>query len=106
MKKLTRSLCLVAVLFAGSATLSSFYKNNTDYPAFRFPYQKAGLTEREAAAHLLSRFSFGPTEAAIDEVVKKGPEKWFAEQLNASMDDDSVNHMLANYESLTMTNAE
>jgi uncharacterized protein (DUF1800 family) len=106
MKKIIHSLCVLVFLSVSTTVLSSFDNHSNYEPAFRFPYQKAGLTEREAAAHLLSRFSFGPTESAIDEVVKKGPEKWFAEQLNASMDDDSVNHMLANYESLTMTNAE
>jgi uncharacterized protein (DUF1800 family) len=106
MKKFTRSLCLIAVLFAGSATLSSFYKNNTDYPPYRFPYQKAGLTEREAAAHLLSRFSFGATLGQVDAVVKKGLEKWFSEQLAANLADDSVDTKLAGYESLKMTNAQ
>jgi uncharacterized protein (DUF1800 family) len=106
MKKFTRSLCLIAVLFAGSATLSSFYKNNTDYPPYRFPYQKAGLTEREAAAHLLSRFSFGATPGQVDAVVKKGLEKWFSEQLAANLADDSVDTKLAGYESLKMTNAQ
>ena len=27
---------------------------------FRFPYREEGLSDRQAAAHLLNRFTFGP----------------------------------------------
>ena len=49
----------------------------------RFPWKQAGLTEREAAAHLLSRFSYGPRPGEIDRVVKMGLERWFERQLAA-----------------------
>jgi uncharacterized protein (DUF1800 family) len=52
-------------------------------PAVRqpnFPYKKAGLTERQAAAHLLGRFTYGATEKEIDRVVEMGVERWFLQQ--------------------------
>ncbi|WP_315822837.1 hypothetical protein [Paraflavitalea speifideaquila] len=39
---------------------SSFFLRPIVPPAhFSFPYKKAKLTERQAAAHLLNRFTFG-----------------------------------------------
>jgi uncharacterized protein (DUF1800 family) len=50
-------------------------------PSYRFPWKEAGLTEREAAAHLLNRFSYGPRPGEIDRVLKMGLERWFERQL-------------------------
>jgi uncharacterized protein (DUF1800 family) len=49
----------------------------------RFPWKQAGLSEREAAAHLLNRFSYGPRPGEIDRVLKIGLERWFERQLAA-----------------------
>jgi len=57
------------LIFSASFLLLSFLQVPTYKPNFSFPYKKAGLTEREAAAHLLSRFSYGATPGQIDEVV-------------------------------------
>ena len=77
------------ILFSTGFLLLSFqrpaYKTH-----FSFPYKKAGLTEREAAAHLLSRFTYGATPGQIDEVVNMGLEKWFENQLEGSLQDDSL----------------
>ena len=51
--------------------------------SYRFPWKEAGLTEREAAAHLLNRFSYGPRPGEIDRVLKVGLERWFERQLAA-----------------------
>jgi uncharacterized protein (DUF1800 family) len=48
---------------------------------YRFPWKEAGLTEREAAAHLLNRFSYGPRPGEIHRVLKMGLERWFERQL-------------------------
>jgi len=48
-----------------------------------FPYQEAGLTPEEAAAHLLNRFSYGPRPGQVQEVVNTGLENWFEAQLRA-----------------------
>ena len=75
-------------------------------PRFSFPYKKAGLTEREAAAHLLNRFTFGATPGQVDEVVQMGLEKWFEQQLDGNLPDDSLSLRLSGYDALKLTNAE
>lgn len=50
-----------------------------------FPYREAGLSREEAAAHLLSRFSFGPRPGEVDEVARQGPEAWFEAQLEGGL---------------------
>lgn len=70
------------------------------------PYKKAGFTEREAAAHLLNKFTFGPTPTAIDAVVKMGIENWFKAQLDGKINDDSLQQILSKYDALLMTNSE
>ena len=104
MKKFLQSLCLLIAVAGGSILFLSF--DQAGYRGIRFPYKTAGLSDREAAAHLLSRFSFGARPNEVDEVVKMGPEKWFAQQLEASQPDDDVNARLDGYPSLKMTNEE
>lgn len=48
-----------------------------------FPYREAGLSAQEAAAHLLNRFSYGPTPGQVEEVARDGLESWFEQQLKA-----------------------
>lgn len=48
-----------------------------------FPYKEAGLTPQEAAAHLLNRFSYGPTPGQVEQVAQTGLEAWFEQQLRA-----------------------
>lgn len=98
-----------ATVFIACIFLFSFFRNPVHNNAdinFRFPYKDAGLTERQAAAHLLSRFTFGATQGQVDEVVKTGLEKWFAEQLKGGIADDSLDVRLAGYDALKMTNAQ
>jgi uncharacterized protein (DUF1800 family) len=87
--------------------VASFLTSFTQRPAaYRFPYEKAGLTERQAAAHLLSRFTYGATADEIDNVVSQGLEKWFDKQLNTSFDDTDLKKRLQQYPALTLTNAQ
>jgi uncharacterized protein (DUF1800 family) len=107
MKKIVHSLSLAFILLTVGAIGSAFYyKTEQNSPAYRFPYKQAGLTDREAAAHLISRFSFGVKPAEIDAVLKTGVEDWFKQQLAADLDDAALNDKLAGYESLKMTNEE
>jgi uncharacterized protein (DUF1800 family) len=71
-----------------------------------FPYKKVGLTEQQAAAHLLSRFTYGAGPGQVDAVVKMGLEKWFAQQLEGNQPDDSLGLMLDSYDALKLTNEE
>lgn len=72
----------------------------------KFPYKNAGLTKREAAVHLLSRFTFGPKPGDIEEVLKIGLEKWFMQQIAANQNDERLEKMLDSYHALKLSNAE
>lgn len=104
-RKSIRAIYLLVFLSAGSVALSSFY-NAVSQPPYRFPYQQAGLSAPEAAAHLISRFSFGATPGQVDEVANMGLEKWFAAQLEGGSEDEALEARLAGYESLRMSNSE
>jgi uncharacterized protein (DUF1800 family) len=85
---------------------SSFQKEKSAAVKFGFPYKQAGLDQRQAAAHLLSRFTYGARAADIDEVVKMGLEKWFQQQLDGKIADDSLNHLLSQYQDINLSNTE
>ena len=72
----------------------------------RMPYQQAGLSKEQAAAHLLNRFSFGIQPGQIDEVVKMGLENWLQQQLEASVPDTKLDKRLADFDALKMNNEE
>ena len=87
--------------------LSSYFRiPDSPNKKIKFPYKAAGLSEQAAAAHLLSRFTFGATPGQIDAVVQEGLEKWFEKQLKANFSDDSLNMMLGQYDALTLSNSE
>src|ERR1051325_3106438 len=96
-KKVAFALCLVA--------LTSFVPKPVIYRE-KFPYKSAGLTEQQAAAHLLNRFTFGPTPGQVDEVVKVGIEKWFDQQLDGNASEKEVENMLVNYATQHLSNTE
>lgn len=56
----------------------------------RFPYQEAGLTPQQAAAHLLGRFSYGPLPGQVEEVARQGLESWVDGQWSTPPDSTSV----------------
>src|ERR1700694_1679564 len=101
MKSLNTSSLL---LVAGSIVLvllSSFLNLTVSTgKKIKFPYKAAGLSDHDAAAHLLSRFTFGATPGQADAVVQEGLEKWFDRQLKASFSDDSLNAILSRYDAL------
>jgi len=96
----------ILVLVIGVLLSSFFTGNKPEVATVKFPYKKAGLSQQQAAAHLLSRFTYGPTPGQIGEVVNTGLEKWFDQQLAAALPDDSLDQKLAGYETLKMTNSE
>src|SRR5450631_1759223 len=75
-------------------------------PSFHFPYREAGLTERQAAAHLISRFTYGATPGQVDKVVDTGLEIWFRQQLMADQPDDKLNQRIGEYDVLKLSNEE
>lgn len=107
MKFKAKFLSITLLILVYSLVFSSFLNEpHKDSFSARFPYKKSGLTERQAAAHLLSRFTYGATPNQVDAVVKMGLEKWFNQQLDASLPDDSLNQLLNNYDALKLTNTQ
>jgi uncharacterized protein (DUF1800 family) len=92
------------ILTLGLITLLSFESNH--YPSFKFPYEKAGLTKEQAAAHLISRFTYGATPGQVEEVAKLGLENWFEQQLKGNATDKTVEQKLSSYEIVSMSNTE
>jgi uncharacterized protein (DUF1800 family) len=99
LSKIFAGVALLAVLFA-------FVQANNSDPKINMPFKKMGLTSEQAAAHLLSRFTFGTKPGEVKEVVDMGLEKWFQQQLDGNLSDDEVKRRLpdSNYEALTMSN--
>ncbi len=75
-------------------------------PAPRLPWREAGLGERQAAAHLLNRFAFGPRPGEVDHVVAAGLDRWFEQQLGAALPDPNLEARLAALPALAMSQAD
>ncbi len=58
-------------------------------------WQKAGLDERQAAAHVLNRLTYGPRPGDLERVLELGIERWLALQLAAGLDDERLERRLA-----------
>lgn len=99
-------LVLIVVLLNVIILSASVAQSPVTPPSYRFPYAKAGLTKEQAAAHLVSRFTYGATPGLIDNVMATGLENWFANQLAADATDASLNDRLREYEALTLSIAE
>ncbi len=106
MKPILKFIACFCTISIAMVVMSSFFEGSSAKPRFSFPYKKAGLNDRQAAAHLLSRFTYGATPGQVDEVVNIGLEKWFQQQLDANIADDSLNLLLADYDAINMTNTE
>lgn len=102
LKVFSTFICLIGF----SLLISSYQNEKPGAVKFRFPYKQAGLTDRQAAAHLLSRFTYGAKIGDVEEVLEIGLERWFEKQLDGKMDDDNLNQMLTQYEDINLTNAE
>lgn len=75
-------------------------------PSLKLPYAEAGLTKRQAAAHLLDRFAFGARPNDIDKVVETGLENWLTAQLSNDEARSKLAEKLAAFKTLTMPTAE
>jgi uncharacterized protein (DUF1800 family) len=106
MKTKIHNFYLIAIAFSFSIILSSFVRNSSTKEKFNLPYKQAGLNEKQAAAHLLSRFTYGAKEGDIDLMVKEGLEEWLAKQLDGNQADADLNQMLSKYEDINLTNTE
>lgn len=72
-------------------------------PCFaKAPYEGANLNSYQAAAHMLSRFSYGATPGQVEAVVHQGLDKWLDEQLQMRCDDSVCQQSLRVYPALSM----
>jgi len=100
-----KNICCVGILLSG-LLFFSFFTFTSSVGTRSFPYQQAGLTEHQAAAHLISRFTYGATPGQIDQVIDHGLEKWFTEQLNAKINEDTLGQLLKDNDAAHLTNTE
>ncbi len=86
--------------------LSAFVQGNysASEPGINLPYKKMGLTQEQASAHLLGRFTFGATPGQIKTVVDMGIEKWLQQQLDGKIPDEEVAKRLAGYDAINLSN--
>jgi uncharacterized protein (DUF1800 family) len=72
-------------------------------PAFaKAPYESANLNSHQAAAHLLSRFSYGATPGQVEAVVQQGLDRWLDDQLRLRADDSVCQRALQAYPAVAM----
>ncbi|NCI47569.1 DUF1800 domain-containing protein [Sediminibacterium soli] len=99
-------------IFAGLSVAAAFFAfagtgtDTSQEPKISLPYKKMGLSREQAAAHLLSRFSFGATPGQIKQVADMGLEKWLDQQLNTTQPDTAVSRRLQGYDALAMRNED
>ncbi len=106
MKTPTKVISSFVIVLFITVLSSAFKTEKAAAVKFSFPYKQAGLSERQAAAHLLSRFTYGARAEDIDEVVKIGLEKWFSQQLDGKIEDEQLNKALSQYSDINLTNTE
>lgn len=67
------------------------------------PYQEAGLNSYQAAAHLLSRLSYGATPGQVEGVARQGLDVWLDEQLRLAGNDAACEQRLRAYPAVGMS---
>ena len=97
-------VCLSALLLllTGAAEAAAA----TSGSALELPWREAGLTERQAAAHLLDRLAYGPRPGEIDRVLETGLATWVESQLDGSFSDAAVDGSLERLDLLDLPIAE
>lgn len=95
------------VLLMSTILLTAFViPSSKNKPVYKFPYAQAGLSDKQAAAHLLSRFTYGASPGQVEKVVDTGLENWFQQQLTADFPDDKLSGLLNKYDALKLSNTE
>jgi uncharacterized protein (DUF1800 family) len=97
---LTVAVLAVAVAWGGAMNVGE------KPPSVHLPWKEAGLSERQAAAHLLNRFAFGPRPGEVDAVVEMGLDRWFERQLAGGLADGKVEDDLRRLPALRMSTAQ
>ncbi len=97
-KKFLITLPLLLLVAAGSAA--------GEEPSVSFPWREAGLSQRQAAAHLLDRFTFGPRPGDLEQALAMGLETWFETQLQGARPDAEVDDRLQLLDAFAMSAVE
>ncbi|MFY8003626.1 MAG: DUF1800 family protein, partial [Chitinophagaceae bacterium] len=74
--------------------------------AIQKAYLAAGLTEKQAAAHLLNRFTYGAKPNEVSEVLKTGIVNWLQQQLSGNLSETNLDEKLQSYDALKLSNAQ
>ena len=91
-------------LWSGIALVLLFYARPAALA--ELPWQAAGLSEREAAAFVLDRLTYGARPGDIDRVLETGIEQWLTGQLAGDAGETELAAHLADYEALGMSHRE
>ena len=106
MKYNVRNFYWCVILFGCAIICSSFVRMSDSSDKLVMPYKKAGLTTEQAAAHLLSRFTYGAKPGEVEEVVKMGIDKWLKLQLEGNLEDEKLRGLLSKYDAINFTNTQ
>src|SRR6185295_18140474 len=101
-----KAAVLSVLTITALVTCGAWAGATSDTPSVHLPWQEAGLTERQAAAHLLNRFAFGPRPGEVDAVVRMGLDRWFERQLAAGLPDGRVEADLRTFPALRLSTRE
>jgi uncharacterized protein (DUF1800 family) len=104
MKALLKFFYIPLIALTGLIFFSSFLSSKND--ALTIAYKKAGLSDREAALHLLNRFTYGVRSEDIDQALKMGLGNWLNEQLKGNLEDEDLKNRLKNYDAINLTNTQ
>ncbi|MDX1645072.1 MAG: DUF1800 family protein, partial [Thermoanaerobaculia bacterium] len=88
----TGILRVAATLLAAAALVAPASTMEADRT---LPWRQAGITERQAAAHLLDRLAYGPRPGDVDRLVGMGLETWIDAQLEAALPEPDLEWRLA-----------
>jgi len=69
------------------------------------PWREAGLSERQAAAHLLDRLAFGARPGDVERLVEVGLERWVELQLEGSLPEPELKRYLSSFKTLDLSNS-
>ena len=95
-----RNILLLSIFLSLAFTVDPFSSEQR----LQMPYRKEGLSEREAAEHLLSRLSFGGRPGDIEKLLATGLDKWVLQQLEHSLPDTELEKRLSGYDALALDN--
>jgi uncharacterized protein (DUF1800 family) len=95
-----RNIFLLSIFLSLAFTVDPFSSEQR----LQMPYRKEGLSEREAAEHLLSRLGFGGRPGDIEKLLAMGLDKWVLQQLDQSLPDTELEKRLSGYDALALDN--